>query len=124
MLHAFLPIAVTKLATLKNSPVYFGPPCMQFRQTQSVVLLTLNRHSRNATFVHILSGPMTVAFDFLDLKAHPYCGASCLMTSSISNLNIPALFFSLTMQKRNIYKQMEPTSYPYSMCIVKNTKKL
>jgi len=25
--HAFLPLVVAKLSTLKNSPVYFGPPC-------------------------------------------------------------------------------------------------
>jgi len=25
--HAFLPLTVAKLSTLKNGPVYFGPPC-------------------------------------------------------------------------------------------------
>ena len=29
MLQAFLPLIVAKLATLKNSPVYFGPPCVR-----------------------------------------------------------------------------------------------
>jgi len=28
MLHSFLPLTVAKLATLKNSQVYFGPPCI------------------------------------------------------------------------------------------------
>jgi len=26
-LHTFLPLTAAKLSTLKNSPVYFGPPC-------------------------------------------------------------------------------------------------
>jgi len=28
ILHVFPPLTVTKLSSLKNSPVYFGPPCI------------------------------------------------------------------------------------------------